>query len=336
MFAWEFSFWKLRHLRRCFPELVVKDCKHPSYVPLGETLAVWGMKEVPHDYLKRVSLIRVEDGFLRSVGLGADLAMPLSWVIDRRGMHYDCSKPSDLELMLLQTNFSEQLLERANSLRKHIVEMGVTKYNLQGNMWVRRLDTFNVILVAGQVESDASITFGSVGFQTNLNLLKKVRQDNPLSYIVYKPHPDVLSGMRRKGVKEEDASLWCDEIVGDVCTSSLLSQVDEVHVMTSQLGFEGLLRGKKVVCYGLPFYAGWGLTHDRFFIERRTRRLNIDELVACALILYPIYMSKDGKSLISPEEALKELSSLKKSQIAFPVVLKEIYRCLLRLWIGVR
>jgi len=60
--------------------------------------------------------------------------------------------------------------------------------------------------------------------------------------------------------------------------------------MTSLAGFEGLLRGKRVVTYGIPFYAGWGLTDDRHRSERRTRKLILDELVAGCLLKYPRYM----------------------------------------------
>ena len=44
--------------------------------------------------------------------------------------------------------------------------------------------------------------------------------------------------------------------------------------------------GKRVVVYGRPFYAGWGLTQDRgaaFEADRRKRILSLDELVAGAL-----------------------------------------------------
>ena len=67
----------------------------------------------------------------------------------------------------------------------------------------------------------------------------------------------------------------------------LLAAVDEVHVLTSLAGFEALQRGKRVVTYGQPFYAGWGLTEDIYPVDRRTRRLSLDELVAGALIVYP-------------------------------------------------
>ena len=45
--------------------------------------------------------ISLEDGFLRSRGLGADLVPPLALVADRAGIYYDPSRPSDIERLNL-------------------------------------------------------------------------------------------------------------------------------------------------------------------------------------------------------------------------------------------
>jgi capsular polysaccharide export protein len=67
--------------------------------------------------------------------------------------------------------------------------------------------------------------------------------------------------------------------------------VDEVHVNTSLAGFEALLRNKPVTTYGVPFYAGWGLTTDLGPVpKRRSAGRTLDELVAAALLLYPRYL----------------------------------------------
>ena len=80
--------------------------------------------------------------------------------------------------------------------------------------------------------------------------------------MIYKPHPDVLAGLRgsrAEAQRTQDACrAHCDEIVTDVPMGRLLDAVDEVHTLTSLAGFEALLRGKAVVTWGLPFYAGWG------------------------------------------------------------------------------
>src|SRR6201986_1207015 len=97
VFAYGFSLNKRRHLRKFAAESTVRFVGNPRHVPPGATLLLWGSRPAPQILAPDVSLVRVEDGFLRSVGLGAALVQPLSWVIDRRGIHYDANRPSDLE-----------------------------------------------------------------------------------------------------------------------------------------------------------------------------------------------------------------------------------------------
>ncbi len=267
---------------------------------------VWGSaqpKNLPHDS----RLIRVEDGFLRSVGLGADLVRPMSWVFDDEGIYYDSSRPSRLERILQETTFDTALLERARKLRERIVNANLTKYNATTQGWRRPATTKRVILVPGQVEHDAAIRFATPGVNTNIGLLRAVRQNNPDAYVVYKPHPDVAAGLRHEGQGETEVKNWCDEIVTDADMGSMLAAVDEVHVLTSLTGFEALLREKPVTCYGQPFYAGWGLTTEHAPLTRRTRALELDELVAGALILYPTYVSRVTECFTTPERVVDEL-----------------------------
>lgn len=306
-----FSIYKKPIVRSFFQGSAIRFVRRVNQVPNGAMLAVWGRKEVfPSEGCgedkRGIRLVRLEDGFLRSVGLGADLVRPLSWVMDGQGIYYDATQPSDLEHILQGGDFDAALIARAQALRERLVAEGLTKYNVGGGRW-RRPPGKRVILVPGQVESDASLAYGAPGICRNLDLLRVVREANADAYLIYKPHPDVVAGLRRKGCGEGDAAQWCDEIVTDVSMGELLPQVDEVHLLTSLAGFEALLRGKKVVCYGQPFYAGWGLTEDVLPVTRRTRRLTLDELVAGVLILYPVYMSRTTGRFTTPERALDEL-----------------------------
>ena len=146
-----------------------------------------------------------------------------------------------------------------------------------------------------------------------------VRKANPSAHIIYKPHPDVVAGLRKIGEGEEEAVRWCNEVVTDIVMGELLTVVDEVHVLTSLAGFEALLRGKPVTCYGRPFYAGWGLTDDRMPLARRIRRLTIDELAAGTLILYPTYVSRTTGRFTTPERALDELLEWRQQEKGFPL-----------------
>lgn len=306
-----FSRWKKPIVQAFFSGSEVCFVKRPDQVPAQATLAVWGRREVAVPAGPPRQLVRLEDGFLRSVGLGADLVRPLSWVMDTRGMYYDATAPSGLEQLLGQAVFNADLLARAVRLRARIVREGITKYNVGHASWQRPAGARTVVLVPGQVESDAAIAYGAPGLRTNLALLQAVRAACPQAYVVYKPHPDVVARLRKAGRQEDQASLYCDEIVIDAPMDGLLTQVDEVHVLTSLAGFEALLRGRRVVTYGCPFYAGWGLSEDRQPMPGRQRRLSLDELVAGVLILYPTYVSRSTGRFTNPERALDELLAWK-------------------------
>ncbi|MGB8408937.1 MAG: hypothetical protein WCE58_03395, partial [Gallionella sp.] len=305
-------------------------------VPPNSWLALWGMCPVPDGLSQDVRVLRVEDGFLRSVGLGADLVKPLSWVVDGLGLYYDATRSSDLEMLFSTSTFDEELLSRAAKLRSRIAAAGLTKYNVGQSTWLRPHHARRVILVPGQVESDASIAYGAATISTNMELLLAVRNSNPEAHLVYKRHPDVEARLRAAGRGEEEAYRWCNEVVTDVPMGDLLREADEVHVLTSLAGFEALLRGKRVTCYGQPFYSGWGLTHDLVPNARRSRRLTLDELVAVALIKYPLYLSRNGKKLITPEQALDELSSWYARSGGGTPWWREVVRIFLRRIVGVR
>ena len=336
LYVYQFPYWKWPVVRQCFPGRLVVFAERVNSVPPASWLVLWGMCPEPDGLSPDVCVLRLEDGFLRSVGLGADLIRPLSWVIDGRGMYYDATKPSDLEVLFATSTFDEELLSRAASLRSRIVAAGLTKYNVGEACWLRPPYASRVILVPGQVESDASLAFGASGVNTNMGLLIAVREANADAYLVYKPHPDVFARLRATGQGEQEAYRWCDEVLTNVAMGDLLMAVDEVHVLTSLAGFEALLRGKSVTCYGQPFYSGWGLTHDLVPDARRTRSLTLDELVAVALIKYPLYLSRDGKKLITPEHALDELLSWRARSGGGTPWWREIIRIFLRRIIGVR
>jgi capsular polysaccharide export protein len=189
-----------------------------------------------------------------------------------------------------------------------------------------------VLLVPGQVESDASIKFGSPVVKTNLELLQAVREQNPGAWVVYKPHPDVVAGLRMPGGAEEQGERWCDELILDQDMAHLLSQVDEVHTITSLTGFEALVRGVKVTCYGQPFYSGWGLTTDIHPCTRRTQTRTLEELVAAALILYPTYISQVTGKFSTVETVLREIEAQRKSSAPEAGKLLRLSRALRQVW----
>jgi capsular polysaccharide export protein len=228
-------------------------------------------------------------------------------VVDKQGIYFDPTHPSDLETILQNDAFTDEELTRARAIRETMVRSGLSKYNVGQTQPLQHgaKPGQRVILVPGQVEDDASVRLGCRDIHTNAQLLRAVREAAADAWIIYKPHPDVLS-RNRGNAKEPENTEHYQQLVTDISISQCLDGVDEVHTMTSLAGFEGLLRGKRVVTYGMPFYAGWGLTEDRYPNERRSRRLTVDELVTGCLLKYPRYLYViSGFTL--PEIIIKQL-----------------------------
>ncbi|CAM2794736.1 capsular polysaccharide biosynthesis protein [Helicobacter burdigaliensis] len=254
---------------------------------------IWGRKEFKEveEYANKhhLKLTRVEDGFIRSISLGSDLTRPYSQSFDTKGIYFDPTKSSDLEEILNNHKFSQKELNEAKILREKILKTKISKYNTTNHKTLNLPESKTKILVIGQVEDDASIRYGAKG-ATNLSLLKQAREENKNAFILYKPHPDVLSGNRIGNIPTPIAKEFCDALATDISLASCIEAVDEVHTLTSLSGFEALIYGKKVVTYGLPFYAGWGLTLDKQTCPRRTKIRTLEELIAATYILYPRYI----------------------------------------------
>lgn len=306
-----FTQWKWPLAQQFFNGSSIRFVKKVRRLNNSAHVVSWGCKHDDDLLVRGHPVSRVEDGFLRSVGLGALKNRPLSWVVDDLGIYYDATRTSRLEYMLQHQTCEPALLSRAAALREAICKAGITKYNLPGTQWKRPVGVNHIILVTGQVESDASIRLGAHLVRSNLQLMQAVRKRHPKAWLLYKPHPEVLAGTRAQGADENLTVDWCDQVVGDSPFHELLAEVDEVHVLTSQSGFEALLRGVPVTTYGQPFYAGWGLTIDVDIHPnvqaRRLRRLSLDELVASALIRYPTYVSRITQRFTTPEQTLLEL-----------------------------
>lgn len=255
-------------------------------------------------------LFQIEDGFIRSVGLGAHCVPPLSIVVDAAGAHYDPAQASGLETLLSTHDFTPETLDRAARLRALIVEQGISKYGLATQPAARKGGDRKHVLVTGQVEDDQSVLKGGGGLTSNLELLRRVRSLEPAAFIIYRPHPDVDAGHRKGFIEDGVVLTVADSIAREDAITSLIDAADHVHVLTSLAGFEALMRGKPVTTHGVPFYAGWGLTEDLGTVPaRRGRRRSLDELVAAALLLYPRYLDPATGLPCPPEVLVDRIAS---------------------------
>lgn len=307
-----FDPWK-RKLTAPFLRSPGGSVKHASAFGAGDSegdgFVTWGRKlAAPKGGMP---LVRMEDGFLRSKGLGAAFHAPYSAVVDERGIYFDSGAPSDLEVML-EAGFSAEEKMRGEEFAVLLKNARLTKYNLGAQpvfLDPSRVRGRKVIFIPGQVENDASIRFGSPEVRTNEELIRRVRESQPDAYLVHKIHPDLVDCVRHGILHAEAVRSLCDEVVSHGNVLDWLALCDEVHTMTSTTGFEALVRGVRVVTYGMPFYAGWGLTIDRLECPRRTRRLTLGELVYGAMICYPRYVNPATGEFTTAEKVVGMLSA---------------------------
>jgi len=289
----------------------------------GDTVLAWKTRTSPALLEKLatrgIAIGEIEDGMIRSVGLGANCVPPLSILVDYLGAHFDPAQPSQLEWILQNEHISDELISRAAALRQWLVKAGVGKYGLGSGELARPDDGRRRVLVTGQVEDDRSVLCGGAGL-SNAEVLRQARLQEPDAWIIYKPHPDVEAGHRKGFVPDAEILRHADEIERKAPIMALIDSVEAVHVITSLAGFEALMRGKEVITHGVPFYAGWGLTRDLGPVpSRRARKRTLDELVAATLILYPRYLDPVTR-LPCPVETLVERLTTGKARITSPLV----------------
>jgi capsular polysaccharide export protein len=282
----------------------------------GRRVMVWGAGDAPPD----MHVLRVEDGLLRSRGLGAALTPPISLICDDIGIYYNSHGPSAFEALMMQ-HLPADARARAAAFLDALLAGKLSKYNLPQTgalVLPPAAQGRRRVLVAGQVADDASIALGGARL-TNLDVLRAARMAHPDGFIIYKPHPDVEAGLRAGAISAADMAALADMGAAYADPIAAIEVVDEVFTQTSTLGFEALIRGREVTCLGAPFYAGWGLTRDMAgapqrrldyvaqLAQRGGAKIDVLHLVHAALIAYPRYYDPQTRRPCPPEIALLRL-----------------------------
>lgn len=324
-FVFKVSKWKHPYVPNFLDEYEVR------FVPYGKKISIlkwelnkyrdkvfiiWGFSEEEDILLyadkNHIPVYRMEDGFIRSIGLGSMHTPPYSLCLDKKGMYFDSTKASDLEDLLNHYDFNQnqELMKQAEEGIETVKSLGISKYNhveqkdaesIYGKKTKRR------VLVIGQVEDDASILKGSKVRWTNNQLVNLAKNENPDAEIIYKPHPDVLTGRRPMQSDPAEIKHIAKVIEQPLSLIDSFKTIDHVYTITSLAGFEALLRGIPVTTAGAPFYSNWGLTDDRQKVHRRKRKLTLEELFAAAYILYPRYADPKTGEKLTMEETLERL-----------------------------
>ena len=172
---------------------------HPSLRKLDAVLG-WGYRgksRFAESFARRRGLpfIRLEDGWIRSLGLQGRWGKTLSIVCDDLGIYYDATRPSRLEKLIVEGGFDEQTLELARALRERITRLRISKYNHAPA--APELPAGPKVLVVDQTFGDLSIKHGLADEHSFHHMLECALLEHPESTIYLKVHPQVVAGRRR-------------------------------------------------------------------------------------------------------------------------------------------
>jgi capsular polysaccharide export protein len=300
-------------------------------------LIVWGyykpeiIKQVKCTYPK-LEIMRIEDGFLRSYGLGSDFFAPLSLCIDSGDLHFHAQnrENSDFHTAIRQSSCHDMALKRVQDFVKIMHDNRISKYNVEPKININVPKNKHIIFVSGQVSGDASLNYGGLEahLKDDFGLLSQVRKDYPASYILYKPHPDVTQGNRKKSKNDIYCEAIYDQKIIKISIIDCIQVSDMTATLTSQTGFDALIRGKKVHCYGNAFYKNYGLCAND---TPQSQAISLDNFIHAALIDYPIYQYEG--QFILPEAAINIIIDQKQGKkdplrhiIMQSIVLRYMYK----------
>lgn len=309
---------------------VVRNCMVPAFhnasIGTSDTgkfsaVLIWGhgamVKALHIAERDGIPIILCEDGMIRSPDTWCNKLLPksenksVSIVTDANGYYFDATRGNRLiEMLNGNQEISEQDHIRVKKFINLITREKISKYNhqpLTTPIDVNRIGTNNV-LVIDQSYGDFSISRGGADDSTFQSMLNDAIRENPDRKILVKTHPDAIAaGTQRKGYYQGMSAYDNVIPVFSPCNPySLMELVDKVYVCTSQFGLEALMAGKEVYVYGRPFYAGWGLTHDKQdFLGMRTRNRSLFDVVYYMYYKYTKWNNPDTNKPCSVEESCK-------------------------------
>lgn len=313
----------LTSLLRAQRAIYYRHKHHAWKCAAAEVFVLWGINMTPRKVAFRTlqrllgrPLLIVEDGFIRSIDIGLSGAPGLSIILGDTTAYYDATQPSRLQ-RLLETgpDLTPAQTQRARKAIDAIVAKRVSKYNHAPNLPVHiGTPGRKKLLLIDQRFGDQSVASGLASEATFERMLVDALQRVDCEVVV-KQHPDTIKG--GKSSYFSDARLANYHATGrlfpirhDVNPYALLAVVDEIYVATSGMGFEALMAGKTVHCYGMPFYAGWGATLDRLTLPERTRQRAVEDIFHYAYITCSRYYHPERKQLVEVEELVDYIASM--------------------------
>jgi len=259
-----------------------------------------------------VPYVALEDGFVRSLRPGVAGEPGASLVADPVGIYYDATRPSHLERLIADPASGEPaLLERARRLVALLRARRVSKYNHAPDVAPAGLGD-DVAVVVDQRAGDVSVRRSGASAGAFAAMLALAVEEHGGPRVVVKTHPDAIVGGRGSYLTAAAREAGVRVVAESVNPWAVLDRARAVYTVSSLLGFEALMAGVAVTCFGLPFYAGWGLTRDMVACPRRSARVPLAQVVAAAYLRYTRYVDFETGAPASAETMIDQLADARE------------------------
>ena len=195
---------------------------------------------------------------------------------------------------LIHSKLSNDDFLRARRIIKLWKKCSISKYNFPNFI---NPPSQKYILLIDQTFGDLSIYYGGANKDSFSKMFHFAYKNWPDHKIIIKVHPDVVK-LKKNGYLDKNFYSKKNVVViselGQI--NKLIKFSSAVCVVTSQVGFESLIYGKKFMFWA-PFYSGLGLTIDHGIKKKYKKKkvASIEQLVFGSLVKYQYYLIQDSK-----------------------------------------
>lgn len=257
-------------------------------------------------------VVHVSEGFLNG---GRNQNAIRSFVLSSQAAFHDARRVSYLESLLQDgPDLTPDQHARARQVIDRIVARRISKYNHAPDARLAIGEPGRPkLLLVDQRFGDQSVASGLASEESYDAMLFDAIRERPDHDIIVKQHPDAISGGKAAYFTPERLAKIANltprlyPVAYEVNPYALFDLAEEVWVGTSGMGFEALMAGCRVRCYGVPYYSGWGVTDDRQTLPRRSRRRSVEDLFHFAWIALSRYVDPEAGRACEIEDVIDHI-----------------------------
>ena len=212
----------------------------------------------------------------------------ISYVVDKKSFPFVLSSRSELLDLLNDKDLLDvPLMQEAPALLQLMRDLRVGAWpdymsNVLRNFTSAADAPYVLIIGDDNLISDEDMA-------CELAVARAAKEENSGLNVIYIPHPIMIRRLKTQEDFLVSLKQYCIPILNTVCVADAVVGARQVYTRKSLGAFFALVHAVPLTVFEDAFYAGWGLTDDRFPCENRLRTLTLEELFCGFFLLYQNY-----------------------------------------------